>query len=113
MRFANLIIDNDVIQIIDFDDCGFGWHMYDLAAALSFIETSEHLQDYIGAWLEGYSSLRAVSDEDMDAIPSLIMMRRMQLTAWTASRWDSDPIKELFGFAEETVRLAEKYLDRL
>ncbi len=39
MRLANLLIDGDRVTLIDFDDCGFGWFMYDFAAAISFFET--------------------------------------------------------------------------
>ena len=40
LRLANLLVENDQVKVIDFDDCGFGWHLHDLAGALSFIETS-------------------------------------------------------------------------
>ena len=33
MRFANLLVDEIDTRLIDFDDCGFGWLMYDFAAA--------------------------------------------------------------------------------
>ena len=38
MRLANLLIDQKSTRLIDFDDCGFGWFMYDFASAISFIE---------------------------------------------------------------------------
>ena len=39
MRLANLLVDGPRNVLLDFDDCGFGWFMYDFAAALSFIDT--------------------------------------------------------------------------
>jgi Ser/Thr protein kinase RdoA (MazF antagonist) len=33
MRLANLLVDGADTYVIDFDDCGFSWFLYDLAAA--------------------------------------------------------------------------------
>ncbi|HHI81881.1 MAG TPA: aminoglycoside phosphotransferase, partial [Rhizobiales bacterium] len=38
MRLANLLIEGDTTKVIDFDDCGFGWLMYDCATTVSFFE---------------------------------------------------------------------------
>ena len=38
MRLANLLIDGPDVSVIDFDDCGFSWYLYDLGSSLSFIE---------------------------------------------------------------------------
>ena len=38
MRLANLIMAPEGTRLIDFDDCGWGWFLYDFAAAISFIE---------------------------------------------------------------------------
>ena len=33
-RLANLLVDDDGgVSVIDFDDCGFGWYLYDLATS--------------------------------------------------------------------------------
>src|SRR5687768_5362699 len=36
MRLANLLVDGEEVKVIDFDDCGFSWHLYDAATAVSF-----------------------------------------------------------------------------
>jgi len=33
----NLMVDGDSLRLIDFDDAGFGWHLFELATALYFI----------------------------------------------------------------------------
>ena len=38
LRLANLLIDGKTVKVIDFDDCGFGWYMYDAATPISFYE---------------------------------------------------------------------------
>lgn len=110
LRAANLLKDGSVIQVMDFDDCGFGWHLYDLAASMSFIEHEPRLGQWVRAWLEGYQAEIPLQQRDLQEIPTFIMARRIQLLAWLTSHEDSDPVKELYpGFARETVRLALEY----
>lgn len=112
LRGANLLIEDDRLKIIDFDDCGFGWYMQDLAASLSFIETEEAVPELIKAWIAGYRKQGTLTREDLDMIPTFIMMRRLQLLAWVHSRTNAaSAITYRERFAEGTVELAEKYLD--
>ncbi|HWI46661.1 MAG TPA: phosphotransferase [Rummeliibacillus sp.] len=110
LRLANLIIDGNQIKVIDFDDCGFGWYLYDLASSLSFIEHQPYVPDLIKAWINGYTKIRSLSEEDIDLIPSFIMMRRLQLISWIGSR--NNETTKLFGenYTIQTDALAQEYL---
>jgi Ser/Thr protein kinase RdoA (MazF antagonist) len=112
LRLANLMVDGDTLTAIDFDDCGFGWWAYDLAAALSFIETDARLPDLIARWCDGYTRIAPLSAQDRALIPALIFLRRVLLTAWLATRADSDTAQSLGGAAYTlgTVALAEQFL---
>jgi Ser/Thr protein kinase RdoA (MazF antagonist) len=112
LRLANLMVDAEGLTAIDFDDCGFGWWVYDLAAALSFIETDPRLPDLIARWCEGYARIASLRPEDRAMIPALIFLRRVLLTAWLATRADSDTAQSLggAGFTEGTLALAERFL---
>jgi Ser/Thr protein kinase RdoA (MazF antagonist) len=111
LRLTNLMVDDAGLWVIDFDDCGFGWWMYDLAAALSFIEDDPRLPAVIAAWCDGYIRAGTLTPEDRAIIPTLIMLRRVLLTAWVGSRSDSDTVQALDGqgYAQGTVALAERY----
>jgi Ser/Thr protein kinase RdoA (MazF antagonist) len=112
LRLANLMVDGGGLWAIDFDDCGFGWWLYDLAAALSFIETDPRLPDLIARWCEGYARYADLTSEDRAMIPAMILLRRVLLTAWLASRADSDTAAALGGpeYSQGTVELAEAFL---
>jgi Ser/Thr protein kinase RdoA (MazF antagonist) len=111
LRLANLMIEGDQIKVIDFDDCGFGWHLHDLASALSFIEDKPIVPKLVNAWLSGYKSVLPFTDTDFEEIDTFIMMRRLQLTAWLASHQESGPVEELsVGWLDGTIELAERYL---
>lgn len=112
LRLANLMVAGDTLTAIDFDDCGFGWWAYDLAAALSFIETDPRLPDLIARWCEGYARAAPLRPEDRAMIPALIFLRRVLLTAWLATRADSDTAQALGGpaYTQGTLTLAERFL---
>ncbi|MEM1363817.1 MAG: phosphotransferase [Pseudomonadota bacterium] len=114
MRLANLLVDNAGTRLIDFDDCGHGWLMYDFAAAISFIEDDPRIPDCKAAWLKGYQSVRALSDADIAEIETFVMLRRMALLAWIGSHIEAPEPQELApGFASTTARLGEAWMESL
>jgi len=100
------------LTVIDFDDCGVGWFCFDLAAAPSFIEEKEaYVPGPIAAWLVGYRDVATLSAEDEAIVPVLIVLRRVQLTAWQPSHRDADTACRIGRtHAAGTVRLAERFI---
>lgn len=114
MRLANLLVDASCTRLIDFDDCGFGWYMYDFAAAISFIEDDPRIPDCKSAWIKGYQSVRPLSDIDLAEIDTFVMLRRMALLAWIGSHIEAPEPQALApGFAATTARLGQEWMDRL
>lgn len=114
MRLANLIIGHGGTRLIDFDDCGFGWFMYDFAAAVSFIEDDPRLPDLKAAWLEGYQRIRPLDPADLAEIDTLVMLRRLALLAWIGSHIEApEPQALAQGFAQTSADLGQKWLDGL
>lgn len=113
MRLANLLVDGSRTVLLDFDDCGFGWFMYDLAAALSFIETSPDVPALRQAWLDGYTALRPLTDADLAIIPAMILLRRMVLLAWIGTHGETTLAQtHAPAFAADTASLGKTWLDR-
>jgi Ser/Thr protein kinase RdoA (MazF antagonist) len=111
LRLANLLVDKSDVKVIDFDDCGFGWFLYDLGAALSFIEHKAYVPDLIAAWLNGYRSIRLLSQEAENEIPTFVMLRRLLLVAWIGSHADTETAQALGGgYTDDTVVLTDRYL---
>ncbi len=111
MRLANLLVDGERVVLIDFDDCGFGWHLYDFAAAVSFMESDPQVPELFDAWLSAYRKKRQLTAEVEREMASFVMLRRLALLAWVGSRADStEPQQLASGFAAGTARLAETYL---
>ncbi|RWU25272.1 serine kinase [Pseudomonas alkylphenolica] len=112
LRLTNLLVQGDRTRIIDFDDCGMGWYLHDLAAALSFFEHHPDLLQWIDNWLEGYSRVASLDARDIAMLPTLIMQRRLQLLAWTGTHRGT-PQVECLGpvWVEQTVGLCHRYLE--
>ncbi len=112
LRSANLLCGSGGrLCVLDFDDCGYGWFLYDLAASFSFIEHDPRLPQWVRAWLEGYESLRPLTTRDRREIPAFFMARRIQLLAWVFSHGDSDPAAGYRqDFAAHTVEMARTFL---
>lgn len=112
MRLANLLVDKKGTRLIDFDDCGYGWFMYDFAAAISFIEDDPRIPVLKAAWLKGYRSVRPLSDEEEIEIDTFVMLRRMALLAWIGSHIEApEPQALASGFAVTTAKLGAAFLD--
>jgi Ser/Thr protein kinase RdoA (MazF antagonist) len=111
LRLANLLVDGVHLRIIDFDDCGFSWFMYDFATAVSFIEHEPMVPDLLQAWVAGYRTVAPLSAEERAEIPTFVILRRILLTAWLASHSEV-PLAQQFGaaYTQGSVRLAQEFL---
>ncbi len=111
LRLSNLLISGDDMIVIDYDDCGFCWYMYDFAAAISFYELDENVPELQEAWLKGYTSIREVAQADVDEMQTFILLRRVLLLAWLTTHSDTPTAEEFTeGFAEGTRFMAEQYI---
>ncbi len=112
MRLSNLIWrPNGDASVIDFDDSGFGWYLYDLAASLSFIEHTPEVPDLIDAWVNGYQRHTSLSAGEIAELWTFVMLRRLLLVAWIGSHQGVDLARELgASYTEQSCELAERFL---
>ena len=93
----NLLFARDVAGAIDFSDCGWGHHAFELAAPLQFLRhwlTDQHdhraqaprLQD---ALLRGYSEVRALPPDVERQIDLHIVARMFMSLDWILDDWPS------------------------
>jgi Ser/Thr protein kinase RdoA (MazF antagonist) len=112
-RLANLLVHDESISVIDFDDSGFSWYLYDLGTAVSFFEHSPQVPALVDSWLTGYHRAGQLPVEDQAEIWTFIMFRRLLLTAWIGSHRGVDFAAGLgAGYTRGSCDLAESYLSR-
>ena len=113
MRLANLLVGQEGTRLIDFDDCGHGWFLYDFAASISFIEDDPRIPAFKDAWVRGYRSIRDLNAEDEAEIETFIMLRRMALLAWIGSHIEAPEAQKLAPeFASVTAKIGKLYLEQ-
>ena len=114
LRLANLLTHGDAVKVIDFDDCGFSWFMYDAATPVSFYEHERHVPDLIDAWKTGYRTVMDLPPADEAEIPTFIMLRRLLLVAWIGSHSETGLAKSTgLPYTDGTMALCDHYLSTL
>ena len=113
-RLANLLVEGDQVSVIDFDDCGFSWFLYDLGTTVSFFEEAPQVPELIDRWLTGYRRVTTLSAEDEAEIWTFVLYRRLLLLAWIGTHANVTIAQELADhYAADSCTLAEAYLSRL
>jgi Ser/Thr protein kinase RdoA (MazF antagonist) len=111
LRLGNLLLEGDHVKLIDFDDCGFSWYMFDAATVVSFYEHLPQATELIAQGLEGYRTIASLSKEEEAEIPTFIMLRRLMLVGWIGTHPDADLSRTLGKpFTEQTDALCTDYL---
>jgi len=110
----NVLNDGEKMRVIDFDDSGFGWHMFELATALYFIREKDIYTQAKAALIRGYRQNRQLSDEDEAQLELFLTARGLTYLGWIRTRQETDTAKNM---APELIKLAcqqaERYLNRV
>ena len=111
LRLANLLVDGETTNLIDFDDCGQGWFVYDFGSAVSFFEHDPRIPELAEAWVRGYRTVDPLPAADEAEIPTFVMMRRLLLLAWIGSHAGTDLARSMGAeYTRTSCDLAETYL---
>lgn len=109
----NVLVDGDQMQIIDFDDSGFGWHLFDIATVLYFLRGRSYFGSLSGAYLDGYRTVRALTDEQHSWLPAFTAARALTYLGWIHTRRDTDHVRRSAGELQQNACQAiDEYLQR-
>lgn len=97
LHFGNVLFQDGKIGAIDFDDCGFGFHAYDLVIPLSllrfiFPDDLAKQEKLKTALLAGYASRTHFDKHDIDIIPALVIARMLIMIGWLNLRSDNSKL---------------------
>jgi Ser/Thr protein kinase RdoA (MazF antagonist) len=114
LNLSNIVVQDSDIGVVDFDDCGWGYYMYDLATMLcSLRHTVDNpsreaiLRD---AYLAGYDRVCSLPARSITLLPAFMALREMVITTFILE--SGNPRVQLWGpgrIAEAVDRL-EAYL---
>jgi len=107
----NLLVDGDSVRLIDFDDAGFGWHLFEIATSLYFIQDEPFFDQARDALISGYRRHRQLSDEQLEQLPLYFLARGFTYIGWVHTRSETETAAELTPMLlEGACTLAEQYL---
>jgi Ser/Thr protein kinase RdoA (MazF antagonist) len=109
----NIMVEGDQLRLIDFDDAGFGWHLFELATSLYFILGESYFEQAKDTLIEGYRAHRQLSDEQLELLPLFFLARGFTYIGWVHTRHETETARELTPMLlTAACELAEDYLSK-
>ncbi len=102
----NILFSGDEVCAIDFDDCSWGYFLYDLAPLMLQFKDEPRYPELRDALWEGYTARRPLPESDRASLETFVAARDMFSCWWVAGNLDNPRVRER---ASEliTYRLAE------
>lgn len=107
----NIIVGEAGLTLIDFDDSGYGWHLYEMATGLFPQIRQPFFDDLVAAYLEGYRNERDFSAEEEAFIPAFLMICGLNYLGWLQKRGAN--LKFADRLAAEIIRGLLEYIPQL
>jgi len=107
----NVLVDGEHVRLIDFDDAGYGWHLFEMATSLYFSHSESYFDQLVVPYIEGYRSERELSDDALSSLPIFLMARATTYLGWVHTRQETETAQELTPMlVEMACSMAEDYL---
>jgi Ser/Thr protein kinase RdoA (MazF antagonist) len=82
LHLDNTLFDGGEARLIDFDDCGFGYRVYDIAVALWELRHRDDYAPFRDAVIEGYRQHHPLPDEQLSDLDVFIAAREVAFGLW-------------------------------
>jgi len=86
----NLLVDGDRVTLIDFDDAGWGFRMFDLGTLMIQNRREPAYDDLVTAVVAGYRSARPLPDDAVALLPLFVLLRAFASMGWVMPRLAAD-----------------------
>jgi Ser/Thr protein kinase RdoA (MazF antagonist) len=107
----NLLISSEgQVRLLDFDDAGFGWHLFDIATALYFIQDDPLYAAAQAGLIAGYRNHRDLASSQLEKLPVFMAARGFSYLGWVHTRPASKAGQEI---TPHLIRLACRQAERL
>ena len=83
---GNVVKHSNGLHVIDFDDAGFGWHIYDFAVALLSFEDRPNFSELREAMFTGYRQVRDLPDNLVPTLGLFYIVRVLAHIGWLSAR---------------------------
>ncbi|MFC7401018.1 phosphotransferase enzyme family protein [Citricoccus sp. GCM10030269] len=82
----NVLISPRGLTMIDFDDFGEGWWLFDLATVLFWYQRHPRAEEYRSALLQGYERHLRIPQQGHHMLEALVLARGLTYLGWAADR---------------------------
>lgn len=79
---GNVLFLGEEARAIDFDDCGFGYWVYDFAVPLAHWQLSEDWPRFRSALLDGYAQVRPLAEDQLAFLDVFMAARHVSEILW-------------------------------
>ena len=93
MYLENVLFKAGEPRIIDFEDCGFGYYLYDLAITLSQWLWNDEMSWFREVFLDGYTQTHSLTNEHLKYLDLFIGTRFADFTLWGTAFIVHDPAR--------------------
>jgi Ser/Thr protein kinase RdoA (MazF antagonist) len=100
LHFGNVLVTPGGFAVIDFDDCGWGFHAYDLAVSLLSTgqllgeDRQKEMPRLKDALIEAYAARKNWEASDEAILPYLTTARKLAMLGWLNSRSDNPRLRQ-------------------
>jgi Ser/Thr protein kinase RdoA (MazF antagonist) len=111
---GNVIAEGSTLGIIDFDDCGWGYYLYDVAVMLCALrhrvaDPSRYSQ--LGAaYLAGYSNVHGVLDCYLSLLPTFMAFRELVIMTFSLESTNSKVQQWRQNRLEQAIQRLQSYV---
>ena len=114
LHYENFLFHRGAVRAIDFDDCGWGFHLYDLAVTLWELEDRPRYDALRDALIAGYAEERPLPRDHVIHLQALFVLRRMQMLLWALESREHAAFRDTWQvWADEELRAIARALSRL
>jgi Ser/Thr protein kinase RdoA (MazF antagonist) len=106
----NVLFDGGQARLIDFDDCGFGYRIYDVAVALWELRHRDDYSSFNEAFIRGYTEHRPLPAEQLEHLDAFIAAREVAFGLWLVGMAETRPsfrenLAGEFEYIERSLRV--------
>ncbi len=109
----NIMVDGEQMRLIDFDDAGFGWHLFELVTSLFFIMGEPFFDQAQDGLIKGYRRHRHLADDQLELLPLFFLARAFTYVGWVHTRHETETAQQLTPMLlTAACELADDYLSK-
>jgi Ser/Thr protein kinase RdoA (MazF antagonist) len=82
----NILVRDEELVLIDFDDFGEGWHLFELATVLFFYRPHPRFPEFVDAVIAGYRTQRSLDARHLRLWTGMLLARGLTYLGWAAQR---------------------------